>query len=106
MERRAATRHRVLRAGTILIGDDGSINCMVRNMSNTGAMLNVRNKLTWNPRALQPDPVAGRSAHVLPCHVAGTNTYRCRVRVRPPQLAASFVSSSIFIGYWPLSIHR
>jgi hypothetical protein len=41
MERRAATRHRVLRAGTILVGDDGSINCMVRNMSNTGAMLNV-----------------------------------------------------------------
>jgi hypothetical protein len=39
-ERRAAPRHRVLRAGTILIGN-GSINCMARNLSSTGAMLNV-----------------------------------------------------------------
>ena len=39
-ERRAAPRHRVLRAGTILIGS-GSVNCMARNMSITGAMLGV-----------------------------------------------------------------
>jgi hypothetical protein len=39
-EKRAAPRHSVLRAGTILIGN-GSINCMVRNLSNTGAMLSV-----------------------------------------------------------------
>ena len=40
LERRAAPRHRVLRAGTILIGS-GSVNCMARNMSITGAMLGV-----------------------------------------------------------------
>jgi hypothetical protein len=39
-ERRAASRDPVLRAGTILIGN-GSINCMARNLSSTGAMLNV-----------------------------------------------------------------
>jgi PilZ domain len=40
VERRAAPRHRVLRAGAILIGD-GSINCMARDMSIAGAMLGV-----------------------------------------------------------------
>jgi hypothetical protein len=40
LERRAAPRHRVLRAGTILIGD-GSINCMAHDMSDTGALLGV-----------------------------------------------------------------
>jgi hypothetical protein len=40
MERRAAPRHSVLRAGTILIGND-SINCMARDMSKTGARLGV-----------------------------------------------------------------
>jgi hypothetical protein len=40
MERRAAPRHSVLRAGTILIGD-GSINCMASDMSDTGAMPGV-----------------------------------------------------------------
>jgi hypothetical protein len=39
-ERRAAPRHSVLRAGTILIGN-GFINCMARDMSSTGAMLGV-----------------------------------------------------------------
>jgi hypothetical protein len=40
LEKRAATRHRALRAGTIQFGG-GSTNCMVRNLSSTGAMLNV-----------------------------------------------------------------
>jgi hypothetical protein len=40
LERRAATRHRVLKAGTIQF-DGGWINCMARDMSDTGAMLNV-----------------------------------------------------------------
>jgi hypothetical protein len=39
-EKRAAPRHSVLRAGTIQF-DGGSINCMARNMSNTGALLSV-----------------------------------------------------------------
>lgn len=39
-ERRAAFRHRVLKAGTIEF-DGGAINCMVRNVSAIGAALDV-----------------------------------------------------------------
>jgi hypothetical protein len=46
-----------------------------------------RNKLSWDPRALHPDPGAGRTPHGLPRHMAATNTDRRHVRVRPPQLA-------------------
>jgi hypothetical protein len=64
-ERRAAPRHRVLRAGTILIGD-GSLNCMARNLSSTGAMLNVTSSAGIPEHftmILSPD---GRH---MPCHV-------------------------------------
>ena len=40
MEHRSAVRHRVLKAGTIEF-DGGAITCMVRNMSDSGAMLDV-----------------------------------------------------------------
>lgn len=66
MERRAATRHRVLKAGTIQFGD-GSINCMVQNLSSTGAMLNVTSSVgipEHFTKILSPD---GRH---IPCHVA------------------------------------
>jgi hypothetical protein len=39
-EHRAATRHRVLKAGTISFGG-GAIDCTVRNLSETGAALEV-----------------------------------------------------------------
>lgn len=39
-EGRKAPRHRVLKAGTIVFGG-GGISCMVRNLSNTGAALDV-----------------------------------------------------------------
>ena len=42
-----------------------------------------RNKLSWNPRLLHPDPVTGRTLPALPYHVAATNTDRRHVRVRP-----------------------
>jgi len=38
--KRLATRHRLLKAATIEF-DGGAISCMVRNMSNTGAGLDV-----------------------------------------------------------------
>jgi len=41
-EHRNAPRDRVLKAGTIGFGG-GAINCMVRNISDTGAMLDVTN---------------------------------------------------------------
>jgi hypothetical protein len=66
LERRAAARNRVLRAGTIQFGGGGSINCMVRNMSNTGAMLNVTNPVEIPEHfilILAPD------GHRAPCRV-------------------------------------
>ncbi len=40
VEKRVFLRHRVLRAGTIEF-DGGEVNCMVRDMSNAGAALDV-----------------------------------------------------------------
>ncbi len=40
MEKRNAGRHRVLKGGTILFGDSG-VDCTIRNLSTSGAMLNV-----------------------------------------------------------------
>jgi hypothetical protein len=40
MERRATIRQRVLKAGTIEF-DGGEVNCMVRNITELGAMLDV-----------------------------------------------------------------
>jgi hypothetical protein len=40
--KRLATRHRMLKPGTIKFGSD-AVNCMVRNMSNSGAALDVSN---------------------------------------------------------------
>ena len=40
MDKRACPRNRVLRPGKIEF-DGGAINCMVRNLSSTGAMLDV-----------------------------------------------------------------
>jgi len=40
MEQRTAPRHRVLKPGTIEF-DGGPVSCMVRNMSDAGAMLDV-----------------------------------------------------------------
>jgi len=43
-EHRIATRHRVLKGGRILFGG-GSIDCTVRNLSETGAALDVTSPL-------------------------------------------------------------
>jgi hypothetical protein len=65
-ERRAETRNRVLMAGTLQFGGGGSINCMVSNMSKSGAMLKVISSTGIPERftlILSPD---GRP---MPCHV-------------------------------------
>jgi hypothetical protein len=64
-ERRAAPRRRVLRAGTILIGN-GSINCMARDMSIAGAMLAVTSSVgipDYFTLILSPDGL------YLPCRI-------------------------------------
>ena len=40
-ERRGKARHRVLKAGTIEFGGGGAIDCTIRNLSGTGAALDV-----------------------------------------------------------------
>jgi hypothetical protein len=40
MDKRIANRQRVLKGGTILFGG-GGVDCTIRNLSKTGAMLNV-----------------------------------------------------------------
>jgi hypothetical protein len=44
VETRSAARHRVLKAGTIEFGG-GAIDCLVRNLSTTGAALEISSKV-------------------------------------------------------------
>jgi hypothetical protein len=41
IEKRAAPRHRVLKHGTLAFGGGGGIDCMVRNISSSGARLDI-----------------------------------------------------------------
>jgi PilZ domain len=41
IEKRAAPRHRVLKHGTLAFGGGGGIDCMVRNISEGGARLEI-----------------------------------------------------------------
>jgi PilZ domain len=65
MEKREVIRDSVLRAGTIQFGA-ASINCMVRDRSNAGAMLNVPSSVGIPEHftlILSPD------GHHMACHV-------------------------------------
>lgn len=44
-ERRTEPRHRVLKAGTIVLNRAGGISCTVRNLSATGACLGVESPI-------------------------------------------------------------
>jgi hypothetical protein len=41
IEKRVAPRHRVLKHGMLAFGDGGGVDCMVRNMSSSGARLDI-----------------------------------------------------------------
>jgi PilZ domain len=41
IEKRAAPRHRVLKHGTLAFGGGGGIDCMVRNVSASGARVDI-----------------------------------------------------------------
>ena len=43
IEKRAAPRHRVLKHGTLAFGGGGGVDCMVRNISESGARLEIVN---------------------------------------------------------------
>jgi hypothetical protein len=64
MEQRTQSRRRVLRAGTIEF-DGGAINCTVRNLSATGAMLDVASPIGIPPRF---NLILGEG-HLVPCRI-------------------------------------
>jgi hypothetical protein len=43
IEKRATPRHRVLKHGTLAFGGGGGVDCMVRNISDSGARLDIAN---------------------------------------------------------------
>jgi hypothetical protein len=45
IEKRVAPRHRVLKHGTLAFADGGGIDCMVRNISSSGARLDIANPI-------------------------------------------------------------
>lgn len=47
--KRAAQRHRVLKQGRIAFDDGGAVDCMVRNLSDTGARVEVVNPVGLPP---------------------------------------------------------
>ena len=66
IEKRVFPRHRVLKAGTIEF-DGGAINCMVRNMSDIGAALDVNSPVGIPEHFTLVFPADGLD---MPCRVA------------------------------------
>ena len=54
MDKREFPRNRVLRPGTIELDGGGVINCTVRNLSSTGAMLDVASRVERRPISSAP----------------------------------------------------
>ena len=76
MENRAADRHRVLKAATIEFGG-GGISCLVRNMSDSGAMLDVTSPIGVPELVSLVIPTEGKR---LPCRVVWRKEKRIGVR--------------------------
>ena len=64
-EHRIATRHRILKAGTIEFSGDG-LACTVRNISETGAALEINSPL-WFPDRFTLNIMS--DALRKPCHI-------------------------------------
>jgi hypothetical protein len=64
-EHRIAPRHRVLKTGTIEFGG-GAIDCTIRNLSNTGAALDVTSPIGIPDQFILVLPADGLHA---PCHI-------------------------------------
>jgi hypothetical protein len=76
VETRIATRHRVFKAGTIEFGRRDAINCVVRNLSATGAALEVSSQI--GVPATFTLVIPGDGLH-LPCAVVWRTQYRIGV---------------------------
>jgi PilZ domain len=75
VETRSAPRHRVLKAGTIEFGG-GAIDCVIRNLSVTGAALEVFSQVGIPERFALVVPSDGLH---LRCEVAWRRNYRIGV---------------------------
>jgi hypothetical protein len=64
MEQRAEGRRRVLRAGTIEF-NGGAIDCRVRNLSSTGAMLDIASPVGIPSHFT----LVIRDGHLMPCRI-------------------------------------
>jgi hypothetical protein len=71
-ENRRAPRHHVVKAGTIRFGGS-AINCLVRNLSKTGAALEVSTQTGIPQRFILAVPSDGLH---LPCHVKWRKEHR------------------------------
>ncbi len=76
---RAAPRHRVLKAGSIEF-NGGAIDCTVRNVSDTGAAIEVASPAR-RPRKLLVGARGRSHAPLLPGGLANGQAHRCRVRL-------------------------
>ncbi len=75
-ERRNSPRHRVLKPGTIAFNRAGAVSCTVRNLSATGACLEVESQLGI-PETF--DLMIGNSPPVQHCKVAWRSVHRIGV---------------------------
>jgi PilZ domain-containing protein len=66
-ERRKVTRSRVLKGAKIIIGSASTINCVVRNVTNSGARIQIANTVDL-PETLDLTLDAGFT--IRPCRVA------------------------------------
>jgi len=81
-EHRTNSRHRTLKAGTISFDRGGGIDCVIRNVSDTGACLEIE-----NPIGIPNDfTLVMKTDHVMrTCHVAWRSGRRIGVRFAPEQ---------------------
>jgi hypothetical protein len=75
VETRIASRHRVMKAGTIEFGST-AIDCMVRNLSVTGAALEVSNQIGIPAKFTLVVP--GDELHLV-CNIVWRSEYRIGV---------------------------
>jgi PilZ domain len=85
VESRKTSRHRVLKAGTIEFGG-GAIDCLVRNLSPTGAALEVSNQIGIPEKFILVVP--GDGLH-QPCHIAWRKAHRIGVTFGPIETTGS-----------------
>lgn len=85
-EKREARRTRILKAGSISFGG-AAISCMVRNISATGALLEVESPLGIPERFLLVVPTDQWSR---PCRVIWKSERRLGVRFERPRVSEAF----------------